>query len=68
MPLFGLNMYPASLSSSPIASLFLTFRCLYTALQAAQHPFITDEPYTGPYVPVPETPRTVIVFINLKCF
>ncbi|KAG0565400.1 hypothetical protein KC19_8G187100 [Ceratodon purpureus] len=28
--------------------------------QAAQHPFITDEPYTGPYVPVPETPRTPV--------
>ncbi|XP_024402989.1 dual specificity protein kinase YAK1 homolog [Physcomitrium patens] len=28
--------------------------------QAAQHPFITDEPFTGPYVPVPETPRTPV--------
>ncbi|KAG0600413.1 hypothetical protein M758_11G031900 [Ceratodon purpureus] len=28
--------------------------------QAVKHPFITDEPYTGPYVPAPETPRTPV--------
>nr|XP_024359371.1 dual specificity protein kinase YAK1 homolog isoform X2 [Physcomitrium patens] len=32
----------------------------WTPQQAAQHPFITDEPFVGPYVPVPETPRASV--------
>lgn len=29
----------------------------WSPLQASGHPFITGEPFTGPYEPVPETPR-----------
>ena len=43
--------------------LFLMVICV--SLQAVKHPFITDEPYTGPYVPAPETPRTVTIGITL---
>lgn len=68
MLLLVLNIQPASLSSSPIVSVSLIVPRLYTSLQAAQHPFITDEPYTGPYVPVPETPRTVIFVMNSNVF
>lgn len=38
-----------------------THPCILLCLQAAQHPFVTEEPYYGPYVPLPETPRTVSI-------
>lgn len=46
--------------------MFFNVGCLDSSLQAAQHPFITDEPFTGPYEPVPESPRTVSVVMDLK--
>ncbi|XP_057849881.2 dual specificity protein kinase YAK1 homolog isoform X2 [Cryptomeria japonica] len=32
----------------------------WTPRQAAQHPFVTEEAFTGPYKPTPETPRTPV--------
>ncbi|KAL5214169.1 hypothetical protein ABZP36_003321 [Zizania latifolia] len=29
----------------------------WSPLQASSHPFITGEPFTGPYEPIPETPK-----------
>ncbi|XP_024516982.1 dual specificity protein kinase YAK1 homolog isoform X1 [Selaginella moellendorffii] len=32
----------------------------WTPHQAAQHPFVTEQPFTGPFEPLPETPRTPV--------
>ncbi|PWA81219.1 YAK1-like protein [Artemisia annua] len=32
----------------------------WSPLQASKHPFVTGEPFTGPYIPAPETPRVPV--------
>ncbi|XP_057838339.2 dual specificity protein kinase YAK1 homolog isoform X2 [Cryptomeria japonica] len=32
----------------------------WTPRQAAQHPFVTEEPFTGPYRPFPEAPHMIV--------